>query len=69
MFYTVKNLVFVLTGSEEDKLVLHSAEVAFSDCRHYIIVVLVTTATLQSGETPGHQVFRSWVVMATSKAR
>ena len=38
MFITVKNLVFVLTGGEEDKLVLHSAEVAFSDYRHITLL-------------------------------
>ena len=67
--YTVKNLVFVLTGGEEDKLVLHPAEVAL-----LIIIVLCHCcfsyySNIVVRESPELPIFRSWVIMATSKAR
>lgn len=59
--YIVKNLVFVLTGGEEDKLVQHSAEVAFIDYCHitllYRCVVSYYSNTV-AGESPGSPSFQ-----------
>lgn len=38
LYNTVKNLVFILTGGEEDKLVQHSAEVTFYDYSHITLL-------------------------------